>query len=58
MKKFYVLFSLLIALFLSSCGSRKNFVYLNDMHMGEKYMYDTKIESSVRVGDRLGITVS
>ena len=58
MKKFYVLFSLLIALFLSSCGSRKDFVYLNDMHVGEKYMYDTKIESSVRVGDRLGITVS
>lgn len=58
MKKFYMLFGLLIVFFFSSCGSRKDFVYLNDMQMGEKYTYDTKIESSVRVGDRLGITVS
>lgn len=45
-------------LLLSSCGSSKKFVYLQDMEMGEHYAYDTKYEAVVHVNDRLDITVS
>lgn len=58
MNKQFVLLSLLAILLLSSCASRKNFVYLRDMEMGEKYRFDNKHEAVVRSNDRLGITVS
>ncbi|MBM6960806.1 polysaccharide biosynthesis/export family protein [Bacteroides caecigallinarum] len=54
-----VLFLSFMALWLfSSCASRKNFVYLNDMQMGEKYLIDTKYEAEVHCDDRLSILVS
>lgn len=58
MNKQIVLFSLLAILLLSSCASRKNFVYLRDMEMGQKYPFDDKHEAVIRSNDRLGITVS
>lgn len=58
MNKQFVLLSLLAVLLLSSCASRKNFVYLKDMEMGEKYPFDNKYEAVVHSNDRLGITVS
>ena len=58
MNKQIVLFSLLAILLLSSCASRKSFVYLRDMEMGQKYPFDDKHEAVIRSNDRLGITVS
>lgn len=58
MNKQLVFLSLLFALLLSSCASRKNFVYLQDMQMGEGYPMDTKHEAVVHRDDRLGIVVS
>lgn len=58
MNKKLVLLSWLVVLLLSSCASRKNFVYLQDMHMGESYPFDTKHEAVVHRDDRLGIVVS
>lgn len=43
---------------LASCASRKDFVYLNDMEMGEKYPIDMKYEAEVHCDDRLSISVS
>lgn len=43
---------------LASCASRKDFVYLNDMQMGEKYPIDMKYEAEVHSDDRLSILVS
>ena len=55
-KIFWVsLFGLLL---LTSCASRKNIVYLQDMQIGEKYPYDTRHEAVIRRDDRLSITVS
>lgn len=55
-KIFWVsLFGLLL---LTSCASRKNIVYLQDMQIGEKYRYDTRHEAVIRHDDRLSITVS
>ena len=55
-KIFWVsLFGLLL---LTSCASRKNVVYLQDMQIGEKYRYDTRHEAVIRRDDRLSITVS
>ncbi len=48
---------LLLVLLTSSC-SRKNYVYLTDMQVGEDYPIDTKYEAIVHRDDRLGITVS
>lgn len=45
-------------LLLSSCGSSKKFVYLQDMEPGQGYPYDTKYEAVVHANDRLDITVS
>ena len=45
-------------LLLSSCGSSKKFVYLQDMELGHGYPYDTKYEAVVHANDRLDITVS
>ena len=58
MNKTFVFLSLMIALLFSSCASRKDFVYLSDMQMGEKYPFDPNHEVVVQSGDRLGITVS
>lgn len=55
-KIFWVsLFGLLL---LTSCASRKNIVYLQDMQIGEKYRYGTRHEAVIRRDDRLSITVS
>lgn len=55
-KIFWVsLFGLLL---LTSCASRKNIVYLQDMQIGEKYRDDTRYEAVIRRDDRLSITVS
>lgn len=57
-RQFVILSLLATVLLLSSCASRKNFVYLQDMQMGEKYPFDTKHEAEVHRDDRLGITVT
>ena len=43
---------------LASACSRKNYVYLKDMQVGENYPIDTKYEAVVHRDDRLSITVS
>ena len=43
---------LAVALLLSSCGSSKDFVYLQDMELGKSYPYDTKYEAVVHANDR------
>lgn len=58
MNKQIVLLSLLTVCLLSSCASRKNFVYLSDMQTGEKYPFDTKHEAVIHRDDRLSITVT
>lgn len=59
MRKQFVFMSLLaVLLFLSSCASRKGFVYLQDMEMGERYPFDTRHEAIIHRDDRLSITVS
>ena len=58
MKKHFLFLFLLTAVLLSSCSSRKDFVYLNDMNVGTKYTFDTKHEAIVHRDDRLNITVS
>ena len=50
--------SLLALLLLTSCASRKNFVYLQDMQMGTKYPIEAKYEPVIHSDDRLSITVS
>lgn len=47
-----------ISLLLSSCASRKDFVYLNDMRPGIDYPIDFKHEAVIHRDDRLAITVS
>lgn len=47
-----------ILLLASSCVTRKNIAYLQDMVQGEKYLYDSKYESIVHINDRLSITVT
>ena len=49
---------LLAVLLLSSCASRKRFVYLQDMEVGEEYVFNVKKEAIVHRDDRLSITVS
>ena len=58
MKKHLLFLSFLAVVLLSSCSSRKDFVYLNDMNVGTKYTFDTKHEATVHRDDRLNITVS
>lgn len=50
--------SLLALLLLTSCASKKNFVYLQDMQMGTKYPIETRYEPVIHSDDRLSITVS
>lgn len=42
----------------SSCSSNKDFVYLQDMQMGERYPFENKHEAVIHRDDRLSITVS
>lgn len=58
MKKQLVLMGMLALLMLSSCASRKNFVYLRDMVPGEEYPMEMKHEAKVHRDDRLAIVVS
>lgn len=58
MNKSFIFMGLLALCMFTSCASRKNFVYLQDMQMGEKYPFDTRHEAVVHRDDRLSITVS
>lgn len=58
MSKNFLWASLLAVLIFTSCASRKNFVYLQDMEMGTKYPIATKYEAVIHDDDRLSITVS
>ena len=58
MSKNFLWASLLAVLILTSCASRKSFVYLQDMQMGTKYPIETKYEAVIHDDDRLSITVS
>ena len=49
---------LTVLMLLSSCSSRKKFVYLQDMNVEELYQFDTKHEAVVHPNDRLKIVVS
>ena len=53
-----IIYGMMIIMILSSCASRKNFVYLQDMNMNQKYPIDQKHEAIVHRDDRLNITVS
>ena len=54
-----ILFLFLSALLaLSSCVSSKDFVYLQDMQVGERYPFERKHDAVVHRDDRLSITVS
>lgn len=57
-KQSFLWASLFALLLLSSCASRKNFVYLQDMEMGLKYPIENKYEAVIHRDDRLSITVS
>jgi polysaccharide export outer membrane protein len=58
MKEKNLLLGLMILLLLSSCASRKKFVYLQDLELGEKYKVSAKHEAVIHCDDRLSITVS
>ena len=58
MNKQFLWASLIAVLLLTSCASRKNFVYLQDMQLGEKYPVETSYEAVIHKDDRLNITVS
>lgn len=45
-------------LMLTSCSSRKDFAYLQDMKIGQAYDYDARYEATVHVNDRLSIKVT
>lgn len=57
-KSFCLWASLLVVLLLASSCSRKNYVYLQDMQVGENYPIDTRYEATIHRDDRLSITVS
>ncbi len=58
MKKQTLWAGLLAILLLTSCASRKDFVYLQDMYPNTKYPVETKYEPIIHSDDRLSITVS
>lgn len=59
MEKKKLFISLIVGLLLlSSCSSRKNFVYLQDMKEGIGYVSQLKYEAVIHKDDRLGIVVS
>ncbi|MCI5815270.1 MAG: polysaccharide biosynthesis/export family protein [Prevotella sp.] len=49
---------LVVLCVLASCGSNKNFVYLQDMQAGQGYPFENKHEAVIHRDDRLSITVS
>lgn len=57
-KNLFLLGGLVVTLLLSSCASRKNFVYLNDMYPGLSYPAENKHEAIIHRDDRLSIVVS
>lgn len=57
-RKFHLLLASLLAVLLLSSCARKNFIYLQDMYMGQSYPYDDRYEAVVHKDDRLSITVS
>jgi polysaccharide export outer membrane protein len=58
MNKKLVFLVVTIALMMSSCASRKNFVYLNDMNLGKEYASANMPEAKIQVNDRLDVTVA
>lgn len=58
MKKYVKLVCLLAILFLSSCASRKDFVYLQDMNELEEYPVIQKYEAIIHRDDKLSIIVN
>lgn len=58
MRKCILIFQVLTVFFFYSCASKRSFVYLQDMEMGEKYPIDVKHEAVIHRDDRLSITVS
>jgi polysaccharide export outer membrane protein len=58
MKKKMVFMGMLAVLLLSSCASRKSFVYLQDLEVDKEYPLEVKHEAKVHRDDRLAITVS
>lgn len=59
MKKKAIFISLVtVLLLMTSCASRKNIAYLQDMEVGKSYIYDAKYEATVHKNDRLAITVT
>ena len=53
-----ILFLILFASALVSCGSAKKYVYLNDMTPGQDYPFDAAHEAVIQANDRLSISVS
>lgn len=53
-----ILSIMIVLLVLSSCGSSKDFVYLQNMSAGERYPFETRHDAVVHRDDRLSITVS
>ena len=49
---------LVVLCVLASCGSNKDFVYLQDMQAGQGYPFENKHEAVIHRDDRLSITVS
>lgn len=45
-------------MFFSSCSSSKDFVYLQDMHVGRNYTIPQRHEATLQPDDRIAITVS
>lgn len=58
-KKLHVCMGIMVLLLsLTSCGSSKSFVYLQDMNAGERYPFEIRHEALIHRDDRLSITVS
>lgn len=58
MKKTSMLFCLLAVILFTSCASKKNMTYLNDMEELKEYPVYQKYEAIIHRDDRLNITVS
>ena len=58
MRKKMIFISCMAVLLLSSCASRKGIAYLQDMELGQRYLYDARYEATVYRNDRLSITVN
>lgn len=57
-RKPYFLAVVAMVLLLSSCASRKEIAYFEDMLQDQGYPYDAKYEATVHANDRLSIVVS